>query len=90
LLHPASRDVIDRILTQDSKGTAARALRDVSEFNSSLDFVVVFALEAMRVLIKYYRPADEAEQNAWHRTEVSPIKIERIDQRFVEETKGNN
>ena len=66
-------DVIDRILTHDSSGAAVRPLRDLSEFNSTIDFVMIFALDAMRALIRHYRPSDEEEQKAWYRNEISPL-----------------
>lgn len=72
-------DVIDRILTHKSTGAAVRPLRDLSEFNSTVDFVMTFALEmtfaldTMRAIIRHYRPSDEEEQKAWYRSEISPV-----------------
>jgi hypothetical protein len=76
-------DVIDRILTHNSTGPAARPLRDVSEFNSTVDFAMVFALDAMRAIIKHYRPSDERDHAGWYLTEISPVKIPRIDVRRI-------
>ncbi len=73
------------MLTQGPMGSAARSLRDISEFNSTLDFTIVFAIDAMRALIKFYNPADEAEHNAWYRKEIAPIKIPKIDVKFADE-----
>ena len=66
-------DVIDRILTHKSTGAAVRPLRDLSEFNSTVDFVMTFALDTMRAIIRHYRPSDEEEQKAWYRSEISPV-----------------
>ncbi len=58
-----SADAIDRILTHDSSGPAARSLRDATELNATLDFAIGFALDAARCLIRYYRPAEEPALN---------------------------
>ena len=66
-------DVIDRILTHNSMGAAVRPLRDLSEFNSTVDFAMTFALDTMRALIRHYRPSDEEGHKAWYRSEISPV-----------------
>lgn len=80
-------DAIDRILTHNATGPAARSLRDASEFNSTVDFAMTFSLEAMRTLIRHYAPSDEAEHNAWYRKEISPIwtKIPTIETKHRED-----
>jgi hypothetical protein len=67
-----STDVIDRILTHDTNGPAARALRDPSEFNWALDFAISFALDASRIIIRYYRPDEEPGFDRWVKSEVMP------------------
>lgn len=76
------RDVIDRVLTHGTQGAAARSLRDVTEFNSTLDFAIVFAMDAMRAVIKYYNPSDDAEQSAWYAKNVAPVKVPNIEVKF--------
>lgn len=71
-------DVIDRILTHNSAGAAVRALRDAAEFNSTVDFAKVFAIDAMRALIRHYSPSDEVEHSAWYIREISVVKIPKI------------
>jgi hypothetical protein len=71
-------DVIDRILTHNADGAAARALRDSREFNSTVDFAMVFAFDAMCALIRYYRPSDEVEHSGWYLREISPVKIPTV------------
>jgi hypothetical protein len=65
-------DAIDRILTHDSSGPAARSLRDASELNSSIDFAITFGIDAARCLIRYYRPAEEQAFAKWVMTEIMP------------------
>jgi hypothetical protein len=67
-----SVDAIDRILTHDSSGPAARSLRDPTELNSTIDFAITFAIDAARCLVRYYRPGEEDSFDRWYRREVSP------------------
>lgn len=75
-------DAIDRILTHNSTGAAARPLRDVTEFNSTVDFAMVFAIDAIRALIRHYCPGDEEEHSAWYIREISPVKIPKIEIKY--------
>jgi hypothetical protein len=76
-------DAIDRILTHNSSGPAARSLRDPTELNSAIDFAITFALDAARCLIRHYRPGEEAAFSKWVKTEVMPIwkKLPKIEMR---------
>jgi hypothetical protein len=65
-------DAIDRILTHDSSGPAARSLRDASELNSTIDFAITFGIDAARCLIRYYRPDEEQAFAKWVMTEIMP------------------
>ncbi len=71
-------DVIDRLLTQSSRGPLVRPFRDLSEFNSTVDFAIVFALDATVALIRYYCPSDEKEHSAWYSREIAPTKIPKL------------
>lgn len=66
-------DVIDRMLTHEASGPAARSLRSVTEINSTVDFAVSFAVDASRCLIRYYAPAEEADFSKWYVENVSPL-----------------
>jgi hypothetical protein len=67
-----SVDTIDRILTHNASGPAARSLRDPTEFNSTVSFAISFAVEAARFLIGYYRPDEEPMFAKWITTEIMP------------------
>jgi uncharacterized protein DUF5677 len=67
-----SSDAIDRILTNNADGPAARSLRDPTEFNSSIDFAIDFAIEAARLFMRYYRPHEELGFTKWVMTEIMP------------------
>jgi Family of unknown function (DUF5677) len=67
-----SVDTIDRILTHNAHGPAARSLRDPTEFNSTVSFAISFAVEAARFLIRYYRLDEEPMFAKWLRTEIMP------------------
>jgi hypothetical protein len=67
-----SVDAIDRILTHDSSGPAARPLRDVTELKSTTDLAITFAIDAARCVIRYYRPDEEPAFANWGATEIMP------------------
>ncbi len=67
-----SVDAIDRILTHDLSGPAARGLRDATELNSTIEFAITFAIDAARCLIRYYRPSEEPAFARWQLREVAP------------------
>jgi hypothetical protein len=67
-----SVDVIDRILTHNAFGPAARSLRDPTEFNSTASFAILFAIDAARFLIRHYRPDEEPMFNKWITAEIMP------------------
>lgn len=76
-----SSDSIDRILMHDEKGKPyARSLRDVSEFNTAIDFAISFTVDASRLIVKHYFPDEEPAFAAWLGNEVLPIwrKIPKI------------
>lgn len=78
-----SADAIDRILTHDASGrTYARSLRDVSELNTAIDFAMTFTIDASRLLVRHYCPADEIDFAKWYAEEVLPIrkKIPKVSQ----------
>jgi hypothetical protein len=66
-----SVDAIDRILTHDSSGPAARSLRDPTELEATIDFSITFAMDAARCLIRYYRPDEERAFAKWYGHEIS-------------------
>jgi hypothetical protein len=78
-------DIVDRILTHDSAGPAARALRDVTEFSATVKFAQGFSFDAMGAIIRHYRPGDEAEHTAWFRREILPLPIPDIKTRYSED-----
>jgi hypothetical protein len=67
-----SVDAIDRILTHQSSGPAARPLRDPTELNSTIDFAITFAVDAARCLIRYYRAEEETVFATWIASEIMP------------------
>lgn len=68
-----SADAIDRILTHDPSGRVyARSLRDVSELNVAIDFAMTFSIDASRLLVRHYFPADEMNFAKWYAEEISP------------------
>jgi hypothetical protein len=78
-----SLDAIDRILTHNASGPAARGVRDPTELNSTIDFAITFAIDAARCLIYYYRPGEEMRLNKWLAKEILPgrKKIPHIEMR---------
>ncbi len=68
-----SADAIDRILTHNSSGAAARSLRDATELNHAINFAIGFAVDAARCLICYYRSGEEPVLNRWVTNEIMPI-----------------
>jgi hypothetical protein len=76
-----SADAIDRILTHDESGRPyARSLRDVSELNTAIDFAMTFTIDASRLLVRHYFPADEINFAKWYAAEISSTwnKIPKI------------
>jgi len=75
-----SGDVVDRILIQSSRGSAVRSLRDMEEFNSTIDFAIEFSIDAARLMIRYYRPDEETVFAKWIGTEIMPAwkKIPKV------------
>ena len=51
----------------------------MSEFKTNIDFAVSFAINASRILVRHYLPAEEKGFANWCATEVMPIwKIPNI------------